>query len=67
MEKDKTIDYFQAIRDFDKSHDRKPDNFSAPLKSSEEPDGGVNYLVVSRKWKEYLDSDQSVIHNEKKQ
>ncbi len=66
MGKEKVVDYFQAIHDFDKSQGKAPDDFSVLLKSSEEPDGGVDYLLVSRKWKEYLDSDQAVIHNDGK-
>ena len=66
MNKDKTVDYFQIMRDFDKSQGKKPDDFDIPLKSSEEPDGGVDYLAVSRKWEKYLAEDQSdLIHNGK--
>ncbi len=68
MGKEKVVDYFQAMREFDKSQGKAPDDFDIPLKSSEKPDGGVDYLAVSRKWKEYLDSDRSeVIHNGKKE
>ena len=63
----KPVDYFRAMRNFDKNQGKAPDDFDFPLKSSEEPDGGVDYLSVSRKWKEYLDSDQSdLIHNGEK-
>ena len=62
MEKDKAVDYFQAMRDFDKSQGKKADDFDMPLKSSEE-DGGVDYLAVSREFEKYLIEDQSeVIH-----
>ena len=37
---DKVVDYFQAMRDFDKSQGKQADDFDMPLKSSEE-DGGV--------------------------
>jgi hypothetical protein len=32
---DKVVDYFQAMRDFDKSQGKKADDFDMPLKSSE--------------------------------
>ena len=44
MEKEKAVDYFRVMRDFDKSQGKAPDDFDFPLKSSEEPDGGVDYL-----------------------
>ena len=66
MDNEKAVDYFRVMRDFDKSQGKAPDDFDFPLRSSEETDGGVDYLSVSRKWKEYLDSDQTdLIHNGK--
>ena len=50
---EKVVDYFQAMRDFDKSQGKKADEFDMPLKSSEE-DGGVDYLAVSRGYEKYL-------------
>ena len=62
MVKDRIVDYFQAMRDFDKSLGKKADDFDMPLKSSEE-DGRVDYLAVSREYEKYLIEDQSeVIH-----
>ena len=62
MEKDKAVDYFQTMRDFDKSQGKQADDFDLSLKSSEE-DGGVDYLAVSREYEKYLIEDQSdVIH-----
>ena len=67
MEKEKSVDYFRVMRDFDKSQGKAPDDFDFPLKSSEEPDGGVNYLAISRKWEKYLAEGQSdLIHNGEK-
>ena len=48
VDKGKVIDYSQVMRDFDKSQGRKPDDFDIPLRSSSEPDGGVDYLAASR-------------------
>ena len=53
MEKERVVDYFQAMREFDKSQGKKADDFDMPLKSSEE-DGGVDYLAVSREFEKYL-------------
>ena len=58
---DKVVDYFQAMRDFDKSQGKKADEFDMPLKSSEE-DGGVDYLAVSREYQKYLVENPEVIH-----
>ena len=67
MKDDKVVDYFQAMREFDKAQGIKPDGFDIPLKSSLE-DGGVDYLAVSREYERYLASDQSdVIRNEKRE
>ena len=38
---EKVVDYFQAIRDFDKFQGKKADDFDMPLKSSKE-DGRVD-------------------------
>ena len=63
----KPVDYFRAMRNFDKNQGKVPDDFDFPLKSSEEPDGGVNYLAISRKWEKYLAEGQSdLIHNGEK-
>ncbi len=65
MDREKPVDYFKAMRDFDKSQGRKPDDFDIPLKDSVEDDG-VDYLEVSREYEEYLEKDQSeVIHGKK--
>ena len=55
------MDYFQAMRDFDRSQRKQADDFDMPLQSSEaEP---VDYLSVSREFEKYLIEDQSeVIH-----
>ena len=58
---DKVVDYFQAMRDFDKFHGKKADDFDMPLKSSEE-DGGVDYLAVSQEYEKYLAENKEVIH-----
>ena len=58
---DKVVDYFQAMRDFDKSQEKKADEFDMPLKSSEE-DGGVDYLAVSQEYEKYLAENKEVIH-----
>ena len=59
---EKVVDYFQAMRYFDKFQGKKADEFDMPLKSSEE-DGGVDYLAVSREYERFLIEDQSeVIH-----
>ncbi len=58
---DKVVDYFQAMRDFDKFQGKKTDDFDMPLKSSEE-DGGVDYLTVSREFEKYLAGNPEVIH-----
>ena len=59
---DKVVDYFQAMRDFDKSQGKKTDDFDMLLKSSEE-NGEVDYLVVSRVFEQHLIEDHSdVIH-----
>ena len=58
---EKVVDYFQAMRDFDKSQGKKADEFDMPLQSSEaEP---VDYLKVSQEFEKYLIEDRSeVIH-----
>ena len=61
------VDYFQAMRAFDKDQGRKPDDFDLPLKSSEVPGGGVDYLAVSREWAKYLDRDRSEVIRDEKQ
>ena len=58
---EKVVDYFQAMRDFDKFQEKKTDDFDMPLKSSEE-DGGVDYLTVSREFEKYLAGNPEVIH-----
>ncbi len=58
---EKVVDYFQAMRDFDKFQGKKEDDFDIPLKSSEE-DGGVDYLAVSREYEKYLAENVDVIH-----
>ena len=58
---EKVVDYFQAMRDFDKFQGKKADDFDMPLKSSEE-DGGVDYLAVSREFEKYLAGNPEVIH-----
>ena len=61
------VDYFQAMQDFDQSQGRKPEDIDLTLKNSVDPDGGVDYLTVSREWERYLIEDHSeVIHGEKK-
>ena len=61
MVNENVVDYFQAMRDFDKSQGKKADDFDMPLKSSEE-DGGVDYLAVSREYQKYLIENTEVIH-----
>ncbi len=56
--KDKVVDYFQAMRDFDRAQGKKADWFDAPLRSAEK-DGVVNYLSVSREYQDYLEKDRS--------
>ena len=58
---EKVVDYFQAMRDFDKLQGKKANDFDMPLKSSEE-DGGVDYLAVSREYQKYLIENKEVIH-----
>ena len=66
MEEDKVVDYFQAMREFDKAQGKKPDGFDVPLRSAEAPDGSVDYLKVSREFVQYLEKDRSeVIHIDK--
>ena len=61
------MDYFQAMRDFDQFQGRKAEAIDLPLKSSADPDGGADYLAVSREWEQFLMEDRSeVIHGEKK-
>ena len=66
MESGKAVDYLQAVREFDKAHGKKPEGFDIPLRSSEEPLECVDYLSVSRKFEQFLNTDQSeVIYNGK--
>ena len=58
---DKVVDYFQAMREFDRAQGKKADDFDMPLKSSEEDDG-VDYLAVSREFEKYLAGNPEVIH-----
>ena len=60
MEKNKTVDYLRAVRDFDKSRGKKTEDFKMPPKDSA-ADGGVDYLKVSRKYQRYLQRDQSEV------
>ena len=60
MEKNKTVDYLRAVRDFDKSRGKKMEDFKIPLKDSV-ADSGVDYLKVSRKYQRYLQRDQSEV------
>ena len=66
MEEDKVVDYFQVMRDYDKTQGKKPDGFDIPLRSVETPEGEVDYLKVSREYVNYLEKDRSeVIHIDK--
>ncbi len=60
MEKNKTVNYLRAVRDFDKSRGKKTEDFKIPLKDSV-ADSGVDYLKVSRKYQRYLQRDQSEV------
>ncbi len=60
MEKNKTVNYLRAVRDFDKSRGKKTEDFKIPLKDSA-ADSGVDYLKVSRKYQRYLQRDQSEV------
>ena len=65
--KGEAVDYLQAVERQEKEKQKgrrgkKPAGFE-PFKDSVVPDGGVDYLAVSRKWEQYLDRDESeVIH-----
>ena len=66
MEKDKTVDYFQAVRDFEESQEG-PVGSGFMIRSRVVSDGIVDYLKVSQAYKRYLDKDRSeVIHRGKK-
>lgn len=59
MEKEKNVDYFQVMRDFDRSHRKKADDFDIPLQSSDEP---VDYVTASKEFEKYLIENPDVIH-----
>ena len=61
MNNEKVVDYFHAMREFDRAQGKKADDFDMPLKSSEE-NGGVDYLAVSREFEKYLAGNHEVIH-----
>ncbi len=65
MNNDNVVDYVQAVREFDKSQGKKPEGFDMPLRSTEVPGGGVDYLKVSREYVHYLEKDGSeIIHRQ---
>lgn len=53
MMKQDSFDYLKAMQDYDKSLGRKEDK-DLPLKYTTTPDGGVDYLDVSRGYEKYL-------------
>ena len=59
MNKERTVDYVQAITTFDQLHGRKPENTDIPLKSSNTPDGGVDYLAASQAYQRLHNEDDS--------
>lgn len=67
VKKDKPVDYEKAMRDFEKSQKGPAMRKEKPFKSTILPDGGVDYLAVSRAYEKALIEDQSeVVRNEKK-
>ena len=68
MNKDRAVDYVQAITEFDQLHGRKPEDTDIPLKNSNTPDGGVDYLAASQAYQRLQNEDDSdVIHVGEKQ
>ena len=66
MKKVKDVNYFQAVRDFDKAHGRKQKDFDTPVRNRAVPDAGVDYLTVSRAYEQYLKQEHSdAVHGEK--
>ena len=66
MEKNKPVDYEQAIREFDENRSATALNTDCLQKFVPAVDGVVDYVAVSKEYQRYLISDESfVIHNEK--
>lgn len=66
VKKDKPVDYEKAMRDFEKSQKGPVMRKEKPFKSTILPDGGVDYLAVSRAYEKAMIEDQSeVVRNEK--
>ena len=61
MAKEKIVDYFQAMQEYDKSLGRKTDDFDAQLQGASVEDGGVDYTVLTREFEKYLIEDQSEV------
>ena len=66
MKKDKPVDYEKAMRNFEKLQKGPIMRKEKLFKSTITPDGGVDYLAVSRAYEKALIEDQSeVVRNEK--
>jgi hypothetical protein len=51
MAKEKIVDYFKAMQEYDKSLGRKTDDFDAQLQGASVEDGGVIIAVMKDKKK----------------
>jgi len=66
MKTDKPVDYERAMRSFEMQQKGPVMRKEKPFKSTILPDGGVDYLAVSRAYEKALIEDQSeVVRNEK--
>ena len=61
MKKDKPVDYEKAMRDFEKQQKGPAIRKEKPFKSTILPDGGVDYLIVSKAYEKALIEDQSEV------
>ncbi len=66
MAKEKTVDYAKAMRDFEKSQGRKKPKADPKIRSTFDPDGGVDYRALMQKFDQYQRREESeVMHHDK--
>jgi len=65
MAKEKTVDYSRAMQDYEKSMGRKVTDDVIPIENKITPDGGVDYIAVSRDYEKYLIESKFIIPGKK--
>ena len=67
MEKEKVVNYSQAMKNYDKSLGRKQEDTDLPLKYNTTEDGGVDYMAASKAYEKYLVKSGFIVSQGKKQ